>query len=279
MENNSKSKSSQELLQYIAITFGWTWIFWIAAALTGKQADSFSVILLMALGGLGPAGSAILITLRDRDISQRRDFWQRLVDFRRIRPVWYLIIFLTAPLTSLLAVWTRTLLTAEPYSFEQALTLLSRPLSLLPLIFIVLFFGPLPEEPGWRGYALDRLQTRWNAVTSSLILAIVWAAWHTPLFFIQGTYQQAIGFGTTGFWLFMAGLIPETILITWIFNNTLRSTLSAILFHFMINFTGHFLDPAQGFAVYRLAWAGMIALIIILIFGRNLSKNGAPRDS
>jgi membrane protease YdiL (CAAX protease family) len=274
-----KSKSSRQLLQYLAVTFGWTWLFWIAAVLTGKPADSFSTILLMALGGLGPAGSAILLTLRSRDVSQRRDFWQRIVDFHHIRPIWYLIIFLTAPLTSLLAVWTRTLFTAEPYSFDQALTLFSQPMSLLPLIFIVLFFGPLPEEPGWRGYALDRLQSHWNAVASSLILAVVWAAWHTPLFLIQGTYQQAIGFGTTGFWLFMAGLIPETILMTWIFNNTRRSTLSAILFHFMTNFTGQFLDPAQGIAIYRLVWAAVIALALIVIFGKNLLRNGAPRDS
>lgn len=272
MNDNSKSRSSQELLQYIAITFGWTWAFWIAAALTGQPADSLFTILLIALGGLGPAGSAILLTLKDRDVSHRRDFWQRIMDFRRIRPAWYLVIFLTAPLISLLAVWTRTLITAEPHPFEQALTLLSRPLSLLPLILTVLFFGPLPEEPGWRGYALDRLQSRWNAVTSSLILAIVWAAWHIPLFFIRGTYQQAIGFGTTGFWLFMAGLIPETILMTWIYNNTKRSTLSAILFHFMTNFTGQFLDPAQGIAVFRLAWAAGIALAVMVIFGRNLSK-------
>ncbi len=279
MNNKLKSKSSHELLQYIAITFGWTWIFWIAAALTGQPADSFFIIPLIALGGLGPAGSAILLTLRDHDVSQRRDFWQRIIDFRRIRPGWYLVIFLIAPLTGLLGAWTRTLVAAELYPFEQGLTLLSRPMSLLPLIFTVLFFGPLPEEPGWRGYALDRLLSRWNAVTSSLILAVVWAAWHVPLFFIQGTYQQAIGFGTTGFWLFMAGLIPETILMTWIYSNTRRSTLSAILFHFMTNFTGQFLDPAQGTAAYRLAWAAGIALAVIVRSGKNLSKNGAPRDS
>lgn len=269
---NMGSKPLQGLWQYFAITIGWTWSFWIVAAFTGQPADSPSTILLVGLGGLGPAGSAILLTSRDREIFRRRDFWHRLVDFRRIRPIWYLVIFLTVPLTSLLAVWTRTLVTAEPYYFAQARTILVQPIGLLPLILTVFLFGPLPEEPGWRGYALDRLQSRWNAVISSLILAAVWATWHIPLFFIQGTYQNDIGFGTTGFWLFMAGIAPETVLMTWIFNNTQRSTLSAVLFHFMINFTGNFIDPAQGLASYRLASAAAIALLVILIFGRNLTS-------
>jgi CAAX protease family protein len=65
--------------------------------------------------------------------------------------------------------------------------------------------------------------------------------WHLPQFFVEGTYQSGLGFGSASFWLFMAVLLPESILITWVYNNTYHSTLSAVLLHFMTNFTGEIL--------------------------------------
>lgn len=52
----------------------------------------------------------------------------------------------------------------------------------------VLVLGPVPEEIGWRGYALDRLQNRWSALGASLGPRRGWAAWHIPLFFMEGVY-------------------------------------------------------------------------------------------
>ena len=65
----------------------------------------------------------------------------------------------------------------------------------LPLLIL----GPLSEEIGWRGYALERLQTRWNALTSSLIVGLVWALWHLPLFMMVGTSQYELRIPFIGF--------------------------------------------------------------------------------
>jgi membrane protease YdiL (CAAX protease family) len=73
---------------------------------------------------------------------------------------------------------------------------------------------------------------KWNALTSSLILGAAWTVWHLPLFFIQGSYQHSLGLGTVRFWLYMMDKVPQSVLMTWIYNNNRRSTLSAILFHF-----------------------------------------------
>ena len=51
-----------------------------------------------------------------------------------------------------------------------------------PFAIFILLFGPLPEEMAWRGYALDGLQSKWNALEASLILGIAWTIWHLPLF-------------------------------------------------------------------------------------------------
>jgi hypothetical protein len=90
--------------------------------------------------------------------------------------------------------------------------------------------------------------------------------WHLPLFFIQGSYQHGLGMGTPQFWLFLLDKIPMSIVIGWVFNQTRKSTLSAVLLHFMINFVGELLDLSlQGSAVYILSW-WILAMIIALVW-------------
>jgi membrane protease YdiL (CAAX protease family) len=101
----------------------------------------------------------------------------------------------------------------------------------------VFLLGPLLEEPGWRGYALDRLQTLGSAFTASVILGLLWAAWHLPQFFIPGSYHHTLGFWTLAFWLFVLTAISISVLITWIYRYNERSVFAAILLHASVNFT------------------------------------------
>ena len=145
---------------------------------------------------------------------------------------------------------------------------LAQPLTILPYALFLLAFGPIPEELGWRGYALDRLQGRWGALASSLALGTAWALWHLPLFFMPETYQSGLGVGTLRFWLFFITLVPQSVLYTWIYNNTARSTLSAILFHFMGNFTGELFALSDRAEV----WIGVLVMVaavgVVAVWGR-----------
>jgi len=129
----------------------------------------------------------------------------------------------------------------------------------------IFFIGPFPEELGWRGYVLDRLQAKWNALGSSLILGVVWALWHLPLFFIRDTYQYNQGAWSEWFWLFMIGIIPLAVIFTWIFNNTRRSTLAIILFHFMVVFTDELLNLTMRTDLYStLLWV-IVAMAVTML--------------
>jgi len=249
---------------FFALTFGWTWLFWITAVLSGQSIEALSVRLLLYLGGLGPLLAGILLTHLTQDREGRRDYWRRVVDFKRIGAGWYGVTLLTIPVLTGLAALLDVLLGGSPPRLEVDL---SRPLAVLPFALFTLLFGPLPEELGWRGHALDRLQARWSALTSSLALGVAWSLWHLPLFFIEGTYQHGLGLGSSRFWLFMVGMVPVSVLYTWIYNNNGRSTLSAVLFHFTINFTGELLSLSSRAEVYNALLCVIVAIAIAIIWG------------
>jgi membrane protease YdiL (CAAX protease family) len=136
------------------------------------------------------------------------------------------------------------------------------------ITFISAFiFNGLFEEFGWRGYALPRLQARWNALISSLILGVIWASWHLPAFFMPGQplYQR-------NFWVWAPWIILSSILYTWFFNNTKGSVLAAALFHAMMNCSIVVL-PTQSSLWYYYGVLLAAGILIVIIFGaKNLVR-------
>lgn len=217
---------------FFVLTFVFSWSFWIIAVNMHQPYTSFPTIILYALGGFGPSLIGILLTYFNKSKDEVKDFWYRSWDFKRIGLKWYgAILFLSlAPL--LIAggfsfLFNGSGITFDPIFFSGFL---------FTLIFLIV--GVIAEEFGWRGYVLDPLQKKYNAVISSLIIGLFWGLWHLPLFFIRDTYQQNIGLFSIEFWMFFIMLFPHSIIFTFIYNNTNRSILSAMIFHFCINLFG-----------------------------------------
>ncbi|MEE4193617.1 MAG: type II CAAX endopeptidase family protein [Anaerolineae bacterium] len=253
--------------RFFILTFLLTWAFWIPAGFFLNN-ETLRTILHYT-GGLTPTLVTLYLLYRYEKTTERKDFWQRFFDLKRISLGWYLIIFLTVPLLTLSGVVFDILFGGN--GLIAISDTLQKPLLLLPFAPFIFVFGPLPEEIAWRGYALDKLQTKWNALVSSLILGAAWTIWHLPLFFIIGTYQHGLGIDTPQFWLYMLDKIPMSVLMTWIFNNTKRSTASAVLFHFMVNFTGELVDlTLQAEIIYIAAWWFMAVIVMLIWKPQNL---------
>lgn len=252
---------------FFALTFLWTWFFWILAAFLNVGMDSAAGVILLLLGVLGPMVTGITFTYLTQDKEGKRDYWTRIIDFRRISGRWYLIIFLFVPILTALAAILDILSGGSGATLGKIATnFLSQPLSIIPF-FLFASLIPFIEELGWRGYALDRLQSKRNALVSSLILGIVWSLWHLPLFFIKDTYQYDLGVGSPAFWLFIIGVVPLSFSFTWIYNNTHRSTLAVILFHAMVNFTGELIAITERADTYSIMLWFIAAVAIIIIWG------------
>ena len=88
------------------------------------------------------------------------------------------------------------------------------------------------EEIGWRAYALPRLVTRMGFLRGNIVLGVVWAAWHLPLFFIPGVdlYRQS-------FWLFLLAVTPLSVAMGWLYVQTRGSVLLTMVLHSAVNQT------------------------------------------
>lgn len=95
---------------------------------------------------------------------------------------------LVFPVLATLSVLVEVLAGRSAPFFPYLAALAAEPLLVLWLPVIALqvaLLGPISEELGWRGYAIDALQARWSALVSSLVVGFFWSVWHWPLFFIR----------------------------------------------------------------------------------------------
>ena len=151
----------------------------------------------------------------------------------------------------------------------------SNPSLIVTFFFSVLLFqGPLQEEFGWRGYALGRLQTRFNAINSSIILGLVWGAWHLPYFWIGEEVVYTYTFLPQVF-----STILVSILFTWLYNNTAGSILVALVFHTMLNYSMQMfpaLETEVG-ALFYLVFSIATVVAVLAIWGPRRMVRGEKR--
>lgn len=241
-ENQMQKLENNNLYLFFLITFAFSWLFWIPKALIAQglmNPSMFSNFLsFLNLGAFGPLVAAFYLTFHNNGKLGVIKLFKRGINFR-FNKKWFVPILLLIPVISGGALLISKLI-GSPL---PNLPLLSAP-HLIIYWFVYLFFlgGPLQEEFGWRGYALDRLQLRYTALTASIILGFIWAIWHLPLNLTSDIGPQ--------YSLLLSTLIGSiitlsllSIFFTWIYNNTGRSILAVMLFHASLNLSTFKLFP------------------------------------
>jgi uncharacterized protein len=262
---------------FLLITFGFTWLVCLPGVLAARGLIVLPIpaMLLVASAQFGPSLAAFLLVYKQaggaaiRRLFKRAWAWQ--ISLRWLLPTLFL-----PPLLAVGALLLQRI-AGGPLPPLTLLALLAQPLAILPtFLFIFLLQGPVPEEFGWRGYLLDRLQCRWNALASSLFLGLVWAVWHLPLFYMDAA--QAF----LPFWPYLIQVTAASVLITWLYNNTGRNLLVALLFHTMVNLSIALFPPVnlvQGGYTRAFIWLALLyviaALLVVLYWGaQTLTRRG-----
>jgi len=229
---------------YIPFVLALTWTPWLLAVSTGRGIENLAVKVLLLAGLLVPAAVALAFILLSEDAEYHWDYWRRVFDPTLISSGSWRVIFLLPPALTLVAILLSFLLGESLGQLRLVPQVRAHIPSILVFIFYTFFIGPFPEELGWRGYWLDKLKSRMSGLQASLLIAAVWALWHIPLFMVKGYPLQAKAGNPLLLAFYFLDLFPKSVIFTYIFYKNQRSTLAAILFHFMINFTGQLFELA-----------------------------------
>jgi membrane protease YdiL (CAAX protease family) len=222
------------LLCFFVLAYGLSWAYWIPLALAGVRTAPGSTATHEP-GLLGPALAAFIVTGFTQGWTGVATLGKRLVFVST--PAGRFLKYSLSPLIFLaLAIATAIVTNAElPPWRDFAIYSGLPPLGLPAVMLLVLVFNGFGEETGWRGFALERLQRRFGPLTGTLILALLWAGWHTPAFFIVETYRTMTlpmiigGFGV--------GICAGAIVLSRIARQTEGSVLAAALWHALYNMT------------------------------------------
>jgi membrane protease YdiL (CAAX protease family) len=255
-----RSRESGNVWWFFAIALAFTWLFQLPLVLDSRgivhSPPSLSRVGLY-ISQLGPFVAAFLLTYlsdgRGGVTGLLKRGWS--TGFGRI---WWIPTLLLLPAMEGLAISLAALLGGEAL---PELAILARPASYARSFLFLLYLAAL-EEYGWRGYALDRLQQKWNALSSSLILAAFWGPWHLPQWFMGGAYRSDVPF--FGFWY---GIVMEAILLTWLYNNTRTSLLPVILVHALMNAQVFptWENPTSAW-IFVLIWT-LVTIAVVVVWG------------
>jgi uncharacterized protein len=267
-DHRRNQSGTLDLTGFFAFSHGWTWLFWAAAAFLGASIWEMPAVILFYVGGAGVMLGGMVMSGVLRGRNGIKELGRRTVDPRLIGGPWWAVILLTFPVLTLMAAAIAALTgtSLQPLDLGGTWDLLLHPGRLLTFLFFILIVGPLPEEIGWRGYLLDRLQRRWQALFASLFIAAAWWLWHLPLFLLPG-YFDAFDHAPPGPLHLLYGIVPGAILYTWVYNNTNRSVLAVILFHFMQNLSGEMLGISPEARQVQLVLIMVLAVAVVLWWG------------
>ena len=212
------------LLTFVVVSYIVTWGCFFAAA--GTRAAEPRALLFL-LGTFTPGFVALWLTGQVTGRSGVTALLRRLVDWQ-VPARWYVFavsyiaaIKLTAALVHRVATGAWPRFGEVPWYLMLAATVGS-----------TLIGGQAGEELGWRGYALPRLAARLGLGAGSVVLGVLWAGWHLPLFFVP----RADTFGQS-FPVYLLQVTALSVAMAWLYANTRGSLLPVMLMHAAVNNT------------------------------------------
>jgi membrane protease YdiL (CAAX protease family) len=224
------SLGRRPLTGYFALAFGLTWS-WLLLALGVLR---LPVPVAATVGSfVGPTAAAFTMAALAEG---RAGVFDLLDRYRRWRVPgrWYLLVLLGWPALFAAAALLR------PGGIEAfrapTLVVIGSVLGMFALIMVA--GGPLGEEPGWRGFALPRLQQRLGPLLGALLLGALHGLWHLPVFLLVPGYNGAPADlpGTlVAFGWFVLAVTAGAVLASWVFNRTDGSLVPVVLLHTTTN--------------------------------------------
>jgi membrane protease YdiL (CAAX protease family) len=275
------------LTVFFLLAYGLSWAAWTPYILSDSGLGWIPLRIPEVLGTtqivgmlpgayLGPVTAAFLVTAAADGRGGLRHWSQRLVRWR-VGWRWYLAVLAGVPGTILLSTF------ALPGSWGHArMVTVMVVAAYLPLLLVQFVTTAVAEEPGWRDFALPRLQRRFGAVAGTTVLGILWGCWHLPLFLTEWGGWPNVSWESPV--EFVAGCVPLSLVMTWVFNRTSESLPLVMILHASINTTYSLvwpqvfptLDATRDTLHAQLIGSTVVALLLIIATRGRLGLRTQP---
>ncbi len=199
-----------DFAQFCAIAFIWSWGFWLGSSSIPPEIPVFRELLFYG-ASFGPSVAAIFVVFLSRGFSGLVTW---LKSNLRVYTDWKWILiasFFPIVLVGVAALLYRGMggaLVPPPVQGHFLFVLLN-------IVLIFLVGGPIAEEFGWRGFGQKVLQSRFDVRLASIILGVIWAIWHLPLFFMKDSVQSEIPFAH-----FFLSALSLSVLSGWLLSRS-----------------------------------------------------------
>lgn len=205
------------LIFFFAVAYTWAWLVFIPMVIFHAPPQWITVATF------GPTVAA-LVTHRITNGSYRAfriyTTWPRTLGAMAVGVVLMIVAYVVLP----------GIMTADPRKLHWSILI-----STTVYNYSTLLGGPLGEEPGWRGYALPRLESAFGPVRGSLLLGLLWAGWHLPLFFYPGWTSSPP-------WIYVAFMTGQSVILTYGANLACYGVVVPIAMHATFNTVSRFLN-------------------------------------
>jgi membrane protease YdiL (CAAX protease family) len=266
-----KSRRGASVPMFVLLTFAASWATWIIAS---TVAPAYAQLAFLP-GTIMPAIVALWLTKRESE-QAFRELVGRL--FKWQVSVWYYLF-------AVLFIVGVKLTAAALYRLDTGSWPAFGATPLIVMVMAIFVSTPVQagEEIGWRGFMLERLADRFGFARASLMVGVIWAAWHLPMFLIPG--GDMVG---QSFPVFVLAVTALSVAMAWLYSRTGGSLLLAMIMHAAINnMTGIVpsRSPANPDNVFRFAaspiawlttfvlWA-VAAILLVRLWQRR--RQGAP---
>jgi len=229
MKQTDSHKLRHEVILFFITAIFFTWLLWVPAFLIQNHGIPMrlSYNFFITVGTFVPSIAGFFFTYIFGGKTEVYSLLKSLKNMR-ISVKCLLFIFLVMPAVSAVSCLVF-------YISGSTLPQMQFSPWFIPIAFayILIFMGPLGEEAGWRGFALKKMLKCLSPLKAAVLLGIIWSFWHLPLFFINGTTQNALtSFGSIpailGYTLYT---VMISVLITLVYIMSNGSVFGSILLH------------------------------------------------
>lgn len=233
-EDTEELFSVSMVLRYFIIAFLVAWLLFITASMISPDAQLSTLSrVLVFIGAISPGLVAIALTAQTKGSEGVKSLINK-ISFQGTKVIWYFFALTFMAFIKGLAAFVFFFLYDDWPIFGTT------PWYEMMFAIAVSMWVQAGEEIGWRGYALPIMSKKFGLAGASILLGIVWASWHLPLFYLSAadTYNQS-------FPLYLMQVTGLSVIMAWLYWKVNGNLLHLMVFHAAINNTKDIVPSAS----------------------------------